>query len=164
MTINSTIKSGFSKVAGSLVRGNDRRPNQELVRIEPSLAEPINYEYGIPLKLTTEPTKYDGLRPIGVMASADTPKDEILGFVFLSNRQASKGLTAGALTAVMKGNTAYDLINVVIEAGEIILAGDTLDFFPDNQTYKKNLTGTGILRAVEDGVGGDVLSAQSLIA
>ena len=164
MTINSTIKAGFSKVAGSLVRGNDYRPNQQLVRIEPSLVEPINYEYGIPLKLTTETKKYDGLRPIGVMALANTPATEILGFTILDNRQASKFLTAGALITVMKGNTAYDVINVLIEAGETIEAGDELEFFPANKTYKKKTTGTGVLKALEGGVGGDVLSAQSLIA
>jgi hypothetical protein len=164
MTINSTIQTGFSKIAGSLARGNDKRPAQELVKIEPSLAEPINYTYGIPLKLTTETAKYENLRPIGVKALANTSADEILGIILLDNRQAEKFIKAGSVVSVVKGNTAYEVMNVLITTGETITAGDELEFVPASNTYKRKTTGTAIFKALENGAGGDILSAQLLIA
>lgn len=158
MAIKSTTEVFYGKKKGAFLNGNIRVREERTAYIEPTLSEPLNFDYGIPVIETTQTSKFNATKPVIIKATATSTKAEILGFTKIIDRDPSLFFKKSNPITIFKP-TENDTFFVEIEAGETIVAGDKLAFVPANNTYEKT-AGDGIVKAVENGVGGDLVAVQ----
>lgn len=163
MPITGTTTSFFSLEARRYVYKNALQRNEEVAYIEPTLTSPVNFDFFVPVKLTTETTKYLNGKPIVVKALADTPLTDIVGFTVGAYIDKDLYFTAGATISIFKGKEVWNQFTAIIKNGETIKAGDELEFVPADNTYAKKTTGTAIVKARQDGAGGDTIIVEPLI-
>lgn len=163
VNITSMASTFFNKKRGAFLNGNDRAKYEKTVYFEPTLVDPLNMEYGIPMTLTAATDKYFNTKEIVIKALATTPITDIVGFTKLIDQTPDLYFTIDRPFTVWKGAKGYCDFFVLIEDGETITKGALLEFVPANNTYQVVTTGVGIVRALEDGAGGDLLAVESLI-
>lgn len=155
MTIKSTAEFFYGRKKGAFLNGNIRAREERTAYLEPTLTEPLNLDFGIPVIMTTEADKFHATKPVVIKATATSTKEEIVGFIKHIDRDASLFFKKGnPITICLPAEN--DPFFGEIEAGETIVAGEEMDFVPANNTYKKAL-GNGIVRAVENGAGGGII-------
>jgi hypothetical protein len=158
MAITSTAQVFYGKKKGAFLNGNIRAREERTAYFEPTLTEPLNFDYGIPIIETTAISKFNATKPVVIKATATSTKAEILGFTKIIDRDPSLFFKKSDPITIFKP-AENDTFFVEIEIGETIVAGDKLEFVPANNTYKKT-AGGGIVKAVENGAGGDLVAVQ----
>lgn len=163
MTITGTTTTFPGKKRGDFANKFDLRKNERVVYIEPTLTTPLNFNYAIPVMITSEANKYVNLKEIVIKAAANTALTSILGFVKIADRDPSLFFKAGEPVTIFAGAEAYNQFYALIKTGETIVAGDLLEFVPADNTYAKVTTGVGCVKALEAGAGGDIIAVQPLV-
>lgn len=162
MTITSTTTSFPTLKRGDFINKNDIRKNEEAVYLDPTVTTP-NFYYAIPVILTGQTVKFVNGKRIVIKALANSALADIIGFTKIADRDPELFFIPGNALTLFKGNEAYNQFGALLKVGVTVVAGDLLEFVPADNTYAPVTTGTGVVRALQAGVGGDIIAVQPLI-